>query len=115
MPDVLQGYEGYCERCQRVYCSPVSVDEECTVSFTSDPLSEQDLKLIFSATEMDLPSNCIYKTTIETVHIAGSTNSTGNLFISKVYGHIINPRCACAARVTVVAMCICLCVCQLPL
>ena len=67
-----------------MYCSPVSEDDKCTVSFTSDSLREHNLKLTVFATEMDLPPNCIYETTIETVHSFVRTNSTGNLFISKV-------------------------------
>ena len=78
---ILQNFEDYCVQ-YRVYCSPVSVNENCTVSFTSDSLREQNLKLTFSATEMDLPPNCIYMTTIETKINADRINSTENIRIS---------------------------------
>ena len=65
-----------------MYCSPIFVDEKCTISFKSDSLIEQDLQLMFLANDTDLPHNCIYKTIIETTNNADKINSTGNISIS---------------------------------
>ena len=82
----LQKFEGYCGSYTsmeyRVYCTPVFVNEECIVPFTSDSLKEKNLKLTFSATETDLLPNCIYMTTIETIRNNERINSTGNIYIS---------------------------------
>ena len=65
-----------------VYCTPISGDKGCTISYKSGQLFKQNSKLLFSSSGKELPSNCIYNITIEIISSTGRANSTGYLLMS---------------------------------
>ena len=59
-------------------------NEECEMTFSCGPLKEQNLQLSCSASAKELPLDCRYNVTIESVNSIGRTNSTGIILLSKL-------------------------------
>ena len=61
-----------------------SMDSECE-DYISDELFEQNSTLTVSASREELPIDCKWNVTIETINSIGRMNSTGTVLMSKFY------------------------------
>ena len=57
-------------------------NEKCERTFRCGPLEKQSLQLSCSASAEELPPDCRYSVTIESMNGAGSANSTGIIPLS---------------------------------
>ena len=63
---------------------PENENEKCERTFRCGPLKEQNLQSSCNAIAEELPLDCWYNVTIESVNDAGRTNSTGIIPLSKL-------------------------------